>query len=201
MKLSTTIAILAGISFAGFAITQITAEESESQYNFAEGTTVSAVFYYPTGQTEVIPFEVFEQERGFNLNDDSMFKLEKVVGYTPLLHHMADESMKITRSGEKFNSVFLDVDIQISRDGKTIRNMDYNRCLITDYKITTKHDDDDGWHATEGFSLVDELEFTCDGYQPSSPLYEQMHIVEKAKNTSSADLRDTSSWSSNMRPN
>lgn len=49
MKLSTTIAILAGISFAGFAITQITAEESESQYNFAEGTTVSAVFYYPTG--------------------------------------------------------------------------------------------------------------------------------------------------------
>lgn len=149
----------------------------------------------------MIPFEVFEQERGFDRSDDSMFKLQKVVGHTPLLHHMADESMMISRSNVNFDRVFLDVDVQISQNGEIIRNMDYNRCQITDYKITTKHDDDDGWHATEGFSLVDEFEFTCDGYQPSSPLYEQMHIVKKAKTPSSADLKDTSSWSSNMKPN
>lgn len=201
MKLFTTIAILLGAVMTVFVTNQITAEEPKSTYNFAEATTVSAIFKYSTGETEAIPFEVFEQERGFDLTDDSLFKLEKVVGHTPLLHNLADESMKVTRSGEKFNSVFVDVDVLISRDGKVIRQLDYNRCLITDYKITTKHDEDQGWHATDGFSLVDEFEFTCDGYQPSSPPYQEMKQAEKGHNIGSKDLKDTSTWPQNMRPN
>jgi len=199
MKRVTTIVMLTVLFATGFAINQITAEESKSQYNFAENTTVSVIFHYASGETEVIPFEVFEQERGFDRSDDSMFKLEKVVGHTSLLHHTADESMEITQTNKAFKNVDLDVNVLISQGDKVIRQLDYYQCIITDNKITTKHDDDDGWHATSGFSLVDEFEFTCDGYTPHTPLYQEMNQVENAKNLSSNDLKDTSVWPQNMR--
>jgi len=201
MKRLATIAILTILCGIGFAVNPITAEESQSQYHFAENTTVSGIFHYATGKSEIIPFEVFEQEQGFNRMGDPIFHLEKVVGNTPSLHHLADESMVVTRGSQTSDFVLTDVDILISHEGKVIRQLDYNRCIVTDYKITTMHDDDAGWHATDGFSLVDQFQFTCDGYTPSSPVYDHMDDVEQADTLSSNDLKDTSTWPQNMIPN
>ena len=133
--------------------------------------------------------------------DDPIFHLEKVVGNTPLLHHLADESMVITIGSQSSDFVLTDVDILISHEGKVIRQLDYNRCVVTDYKITTMHDEDVGWHAPDGFSLVDQFQFTCDGYTPSSPVYDHMGDVEQANTLSSNDLKDTSTWPQNMISN
>ncbi len=199
------LSVVASLSIAaitGFQVNNIIAEETEKKsYNFAEDTTVTAVFYYSDGQVELIPFEVFTQKEGFDIQKEAVFELTKVTGKTPLLHAMADDSRKVSNTGERFDKVFLDVDVIISQGSEIVRKIDYNKCRIIDQKIDTLYDKEEAWFG-KGFAVTDAFEFTCKGYNPSSPIYEQIkNSGEKANTKSSKDLKPTDQWNPQMKVN
>lgn len=196
------VATLSIAAVSGLQINNITAEEvNKKDYTFAEDTTVTAVMNYRAGGSEVIPFEVFNQVKGYDPTVNAVFTLEKVVGATPLLHKVSDESRKLMLTGSFMDRELLDVEVLVSRGGDVIRSFDYSDCRITEHGIETNHDSDDGWHNTSGFSIADKYEFTCYGYKPSSPIYDSMgKDTRTAKTTSSLDLPDTSTWNDAMKP-
>lgn len=185
------IATLAVASVAGFQINEIIAEETEDKgYTFAEDIKITAQFTFRDG-SELSQFEVFDQKSGFDKQSEPViFVLEKVVGYTPMLHEHADEAQTWTNVAYKNHHTFFDVDIILAKGGEIIRQFDYNQCRVTDYAVDTLHDKEEGWNTSKGFAVVDKFEITCDGYRPTSPTFEAMHVVEGADTTSSMDLEE-----------
>ena len=186
------IATLAVASIAGFQINEIIAEEGEDNgYIFAEDLKVTAQFTFRDG-IELSQFEVFDQKSGFNTaSEPASFVLERVVGYTPLLHKAVDEAHKWSRGSTEFQYKFFDVNVLLAKGGEVFRQFDYDKCRITNYEVETLRDKEEGWNTSKGFVIVDQFEFTCDGYSPQSVTYEKMMTPEKTTpTTSSLDLEE-----------
>lgn len=183
------VAALAILSFGVFQLTETIAEETEKNgYKYAEGTSITAQFNFENGKSVIHPFEVFEQMHGFDLSDVATFKIEKVVGETPLLHEAADRAHKYSLNEQFYNGKYVDVDILIHQDANVLRHLSYNRCQITDYTVETLFDKEEAWMG-KGFVLLDKFEFTCKGYEPNSPAFdEMMNNHKKGDTTSTMDL-------------
>ncbi len=185
------VAALAILSFGVFQLTETIAEETEKNgYKYAEDTTITAQFTFENGKSVIHPFEVFEQKSGFELSDIASFQLEKVVGETPLLHEAADRAHKYSLNEQYYNGKYFDVDILIHQDANVLRQLSYNRCQITDYKVETLFDKEEAWMG-KGFVLLDKFEFTCKGYEPNSPAFDaMMNNYKKGNTTSTMDLKE-----------
>ena len=82
------------VSFIGLQFNEIIAETTGiTNYTFAENVKITVVFEFKDG-TEITEAQTFEQKRGFNIDNKPTFKLVKVLGNTPLLYAMADETKK-----------------------------------------------------------------------------------------------------------
>lgn len=75
------------------------------------------------------------------------------------------------------------------QNGVPIRTFHYADCRITDYKVTTDYDKEEGWFG-KGFATLDTFTFICAGYNPDNPLEDSYNQHEKAKTTSSLDLKE-----------
>ena len=193
------VAALAVLTLGVFQLTETIAEDQDKGYKFAEGTSITARFSFEdTALERVIPFEVFTQKQGFDMNDNiSIIVLEKVVGETPILHEVADRAHKWSINGaEDYQGKFFDIEVLIHNTDKILREFDYRKCAVSDYNVETLHDKEEGWIGKTGFVHVDKYEFSCRGYEPNSPIFDELYeTYKKAHTTSTMDLQEPdSTW-------
>jgi len=164
-------------------------DTSNGKYVSADEVVIYAIFDLHEGP-EASNFEIFQQISGFDqATEKPQFKLERIVGDTPLLHKAVDMTLKYKRASQH-DWKFFDVKVIISQGSKQLRNFDYSRCQFTDYDVWTYNDPNEAWTTSQGFATADRFELTCDGYKPISPTYEIMMEPEKANNVSSLDLEE-----------
>ena len=175
--------------------TDIIAQEiSENKYILADDVTVTAIFHLYEG-IEISEFQVFDQIAGFDKpNETPQFRLERIVGETPLLHHIADQTYKRKGIGLDYDGKYFDVEVIVSQNGKPLRLFEYKRCQISNYAVDTGVDVAEAWTTAQGFSVRDVFEFVCQGYKPISPTYDELKSVKKGKTTSSSDLTGAMTW-------
>jgi len=175
--------------------TDIIAQEiSENKYILADDVTVTAIFHLYEG-IEISEFQVFDQIAGFDKpNETPQFRLERIVGETPLLHHIADQTYKKKGIGLDYDGKYFDVEVIVSQNGKPLRLFEYDRCKISNYAVDTGVDVAEAWTTSQGFSVRDVFEFDCEGYKPISPTYDEMRSVKNGKTTSSLDISETPTW-------
>ena len=175
--------------------TDIIAQEiSENKYILADDVTVTAIFHLYEG-IEISEFQVFDQIEGFDKpNETPLFRLERIVGETPLLHHIADQTYKKKGIGLDFDGKYFDVEVIVSQNGKPLRLFEYKRCEVSDYAVDTGVDVAEAWTTAQGFSVRDVFEFVCQGYAPISPTYDELQSVKKEKTTSSSDITGAVTW-------
>jgi len=175
--------------------TDIIAQEiSENKYILADDVTVTAIFHLYEG-IEISEFQVFDQIAGFDKpNETPLFRLERIVGETPLLHHIADQTYLEKGLFLGYDEKFFDVEVIVSQNGKPLRLFEYDKCQISNYAVDTGVDVAEAWTTAQGFSVRDVFEFVCQGYKPISPTYDELKSVKKEKTTSSSDITGAMSW-------
>ncbi|KAF6242890.1 hypothetical protein C6988_06890 [Nitrosopumilus sp. b1] len=183
-------AIFSVTMIAGFQLNEIVAEKGEDKgYTFAEETQLLAVFTYKNGIEEQVPFEAINQIQSFDNTKPPIFKLEKIVSdNSPYLYKHADEFHNLvgqsnTRSEE---SNKMDIDVLFIKHDDVVRSFSYQTCKITDYKIETLYDKEEGWNSDKGFAHLEQFEFSCYDYSPVNPVYEIItngHPVAKTKSS------------------
>ncbi len=175
--------------------TDIIAQEiSENKYILADDVTVTGIFHLYEG-IEISEFQVFDQIAGFDKpNETPLFRLERIVGETPLLHHIADQTYRHKGVGSDFDGKFFEVEVIVSQHGKPLRLFEYVRCQVSNYAVDTGVDVAEAWTTPQGFSVRDVFEFICDGYAPSSPAYDDLKSVKNGKTTSSSDITGAMTW-------
>ena len=160
------------VSFIGLQLNEIIAETTGTEdYTFAENVKITVVFDFRDG-TEVTEAQTFEQKRGFNINNDPVFELVKVIGNTPLLYSIVDETQK-HRDTPYYtfpDTLEFNVKILLANDGEVLRSFAYEECRVVKYKVGTESDKEEGYISKSlGFAVVDEFTFQCDSYESSYP--------------------------------
>lgn len=185
-KITTTTAILA-LSIASIAlifglsetekITAADAPTGNDMYPFAEDVYPVATFKFRDA-TVTHDFQLISQTAGFGNAGKGFtpeFTLQKVIGDTPYLHRAVDQTTEYsTRASLDYPYKEFDVVIDLVQGGKTLRTLDYQRCAITNYKISTEFDKAESFTGKDAFAVLEQYTFTCAGYQPSSPTYDLM---------------------------
>ena len=187
------------VTLFGMAQPQIFAEETdEKQYTKANDVAIHTVFAFREAIEESDGFQVFKQMSGFDRNSESAaFKLEGIMDFDrAYLYEAADMTYHRGISDIQHNYGQFDVDVYLHKDGVTLRHFKYADCMMTDYKVITLFDKEEGWTTSKGFATIDEFEFECSGYKPNNPLFNLMKTNGyKANTVSSQDLKDTQPWS------
>ncbi len=177
---------------------QILAEESEEKkYTKANNIEIHAVFEFRDGIEETDGFQVYKQMSGFDRDSNPEFKLEGVVSSDKaMLYEAADMFYKKGNSPwaqHKYSD--FDADIYLHQEGITMRHFKYADCSITEYKVDTFFDKEEGWTTSKGFATVDVFEFSCDGYEPNNPLYDLMKTNGyQVDIPSTSDPENTQTW-------
>ena len=155
------VAALAVASIMGFQLSEITAEEIKApEYLYAEGVSITGVFKFREG-AELVPIQVFAQTKGFQRSEPFIFSIQKVVGFTPLLHKHADESFLFRNSeSQKQDWNPFDVEVILSTGPYEKRSFTYNKCFIKDYKVNTLRDNEEGY-MNKGFAVVEDMVLEC----------------------------------------
>jgi len=187
------------VTLFGMTQPQIFAEVTdEKQYTKANDVAIHTVFAFREAIEESDGFQVFKQMSGFDRNSESpAFKLEGIMDFDrAYLYEAADMTFYRGISDVHHNYGHFDVDVYLHKDGVTLRHFKYSDCMMTDYKVVTLFDKEEGWTTTKGFATIDEFEFECNGYKPNNPLFDLMKTNGyKANTQSSQDLKDTQPWS------
>ncbi len=187
------------VTLVGMSQPQIFAEETnEKQYTKANDIAIHTVFSFRAAIEESDGFQVYKQMSGFDRDSESpAFKLEGVMDFDrPHLYEAADMAFKRGISNTQHNYAQFDVDVYLHKDGTTLRHFKYADCSVSDYKVVTLFDKEEGWTTSKGFATIDEFEFECSGYNPNNPLFDLMKTNGyHAETISSLDLRDTQTWS------
>jgi len=113
----------------------------------------------------------------FVANDGTTFEVEGIIGKSPHLHKALDEAykyrmMKLTGgSSHEYEYRFFDVDVDLIRDGQSIRVLHYYNCEILGYEAVTLNSNDYESYTSSktGFAVVDKIEFRCGGINGESP--------------------------------
>lgn len=187
------------MSLVAFVLEKTEADEGQAkEFSFASDVSITVDFEYQNGDHELTNFESYTQKSGFSTSDPPIFVLEKIVGDTPILHHLADELQSSSRSVHE-TRFFFDTKVMLHKDGKVIREFDYDNCLITEYEVRTDYDKEEGWMNKSGFAVIDSFVIECDGYSPRSPVYDEMIKPVVVSAPSTKDLGESTSWSPSMR--
>src|SRR5574338_1206042 len=180
-----TIAFGIGLSQTQTTIAQ-TAPQGNSVYVFGEGVSPQATFTF-RDQTVTYDFQMFDMSSslfgttasGFNARSQAPeFTLARIVGDTPYLHKAVDETFENNgrTSIQDFPYKLFDVSVNSVNAGQTLRTIEYKDCSITNYKINTRTDNEEGYTSggKAGFALVETYTFTCTSFIRHSVDYEAM---------------------------
>lgn len=170
MTCLTSLFILSIFSLAGFD------KVYAADYKMAENVQANFTFTYRDG-VEVYQFPVFKMTSNYVSNGGTTFEIEGIIGKSPLLYKAMDDSYKnrlMTSTGAssfEYNYRFFDVDVDLAREGQTVRTIHYYNCEILNYEALALNSGDYESYTSSksGFSVVDRIEFRCGGIQSESP--------------------------------
>lgn len=171
--MTTTLGVMAVILISAMGGSNLAFAEG---YTMAENTQANFTFTFRDG-IETHQFPVFSMTSDFVQNDGTTFKVEGLVGESPYLHKALDEAYKyrvMTSTGAssfEFDYRFFDVDVDLIRDGTTVRTLHYYNCEVLEYEATTLNSNDyeSYFSSKSGFAVVDKIEFRCGGLNGESP--------------------------------
>jgi hypothetical protein len=203
--IATTIIVgVAVLSTFGFQISGIIAEAQETKdsgHKFAEDTKILTTFHFRGGD-EQIPFEVFNQDKGWHNNEPVKFTLLKVVGHTPLLHEAASHASKWSNVPAGFDHMWkdFDVDVYIVKGTEVVQTFVYDDCNVSYYNVYTEFDKEEAW-MDKGIAVIDKYQFQCKGYKADDPNYAAMkNNFPKSQAMSSKQRVDPSeTWADNAK--
>jgi hypothetical protein len=147
----------------------------ESGFNFANNVKTSVTFMFENGE-EKIQFPVFNLVSGYEDSTDNVvaeFEVEGVLDYYPLLFDAIDKSRQVSGLSTASNVDF-DALVEISNDESVLRGFDFTSCRISDAKITTQTDKEEGFTGKSGFVLVLQSSFTCSGINGVNMYYDEL---------------------------
>ena len=147
----------------------------ESGFTFANNVKTSVTFMFENGE-EKIQFPVFNLVSGYEDSTDNVvaeFEVEGVLDYYPLLFDAIDKSRQVSGLSTASNVDF-DALVEISNDESVLRGFDFTSCRISDAKITTQTDKEEGFTGKSGFVLVLQSSFTCSGINGVNMHYDEL---------------------------
>ena len=147
----------------------------ESGFNFANDMKTSVTLMFENG-AEKIEFPVFNLVSGYEDSSENVvaeFQVEGILDYYPLLFNAIDKSRQVSGLSVSSNIDF-DALVEFSNDESILRGFDFADCRISDTRITTQTDKEEGFTGKSGFALVLQLTFTCSGINPINMYYEEL---------------------------
>ncbi|KAF6246510.1 hypothetical protein C6990_08395 [Nitrosopumilus sp. b3] len=187
-------------------------EYQEPLQNTDKGLSAFATFTFDDG-VETVEFSMFKQSEVLSATEDVFLQdkdnpapseftrkasyptleLRGIVGDYPLLYNHVDDALSIQGVIGTNNRNLVDIDVKIVSGNEEIRGFNYSNCRSTDYVVSTEPNKEESYVKNK-FALENIFDFECQGYHPNNPMYDAMFVVEKAKTTSSSDLRKTDDW-------
>ena len=145
----------------------------ESGFNFANGARTSVTFLFDHG-AEKIEFPTFNLISAYQENPNTPeFSVEGVLDYYPLLYRAVDNSREISGIGSTSNLDF-DALVEFTNGEDVLRGFEFRDCIISDAKIDTQRDKEEGFTGKSGFVVVNQFGFTCAGMSPINPNYDKL---------------------------
>lgn len=179
-------------------------EYDEPLQNTDKGLSAFVTFTFDDG-VETVEFSMFKQSEvltGTEETSDDAFtrkasyptlELRGIVGDYPMLYNHVDNNLSIQGMIGNNNRNLVDIDVKIVSGDEEIRGFNYSNCRSTDYVVSTEPNKEESYVKNK-FALENIFDFECQGYHPNNPIYDAMFDFEKAKTTSSKDLRNTDDW-------
>lgn len=182
----------------------ITSMYNEPISNSASGVQTVATFTYPSA-TESIEFSMFKQGNVLTATEATSstqfnkkanyptLELRGIVGDYPVLYKYIDNNRKLQSVSGTSQRILVDIDVDIVKDGETIRGFNYSKCRPTNYDVSTEPNKEESYTKNK-FAVENIFDFECQGYHPNNPAYDAMFVTIKANTKSTSDLRNTDSW-------
>jgi len=161
------------------------APKGNNVYVFAEGVYPQATFTF-RDQTVTYDFQLYDTTNnlfstsasGFTTKQTAPeFTLIRAVGDTPYLHEAVDQTFEYGgKSMQDYPYKFFDVTVNMIQAEQPMRTMEYKDCSISNYKINTRTDNEEGYvtGGKTGFAVVETYTFICNGFTPKAPLYDSL---------------------------
>jgi hypothetical protein len=187
-----TIALVVGLSQTQTTTAQSTPLGNDV-YVFAEGVYPQATFKFREAIV-TYDFQGFTQVNslfntlggGLAKSTSPEFTLQRIVGETPYLHRAVDQTWENNGkiSGLEYPYREFDVTIDFVQAGQPVRTLSYGDCSITNYKVATEFDKEEGYTTggKTGFAVMETYTFTCNGYKAIAPTYDAMIKVKQNGN-------------------
>ena len=158
-------------------ITAADAPKGNAMYPFAEDVNPRVTFEF-SDTTVTHDFQLFSQTTGFgNTGRGSTpeFVLQKVIGDTPYLHKALDLTHERSNKANTGNSAWeFDVTVNMMQKEKALISYKYDKCFITNYKVSTEFDKAESFTGKDAFAALEQYTMTCGGYDILNPTYDQM---------------------------
>ena len=161
-------------------ISAVDEPKGNAAYVFGEGVYPQATFNFRSG-TVTYDFQLYDMTNnlfGTTANGFTStrtispeFTLVKVVGDTPYLHKAVDQTFENGgRTISEYDYKMFDVTIEMMQAEKSLRTIEYKDCSITNYKINTRTDNEEGYTTggKTGFAVVETYTFACNGFNMES---------------------------------
>jgi hypothetical protein len=187
---SVVIAIASLAIMVGLSHTQQTTAQSvplgNNVYVFAEGVYPKATFGFRDA-TVTYEFQMYDtvnnlfstSANGFTTRQMAPeFTLARAIGETPYLHEAVDQTFRYNGKSSGFDYPYkeFDVTVELVQAGQSLRTLEYEDCSITNYKINTRTDNEEGYTTggKTGFAVVETYSFSCAGFTPHAPTYDKL---------------------------
>jgi hypothetical protein len=147
----------------------------ESGFKFANNMNNAITFNFDNG-AEKIYFPVFNLVSGYEDSGENVvaeFEVEGVLDYYPLLYNAIDKSRQLSGLSTGSNVDF-DALVEFTNTESTLRGFDFSSCRISDARITTQTDKEEGFTGKSGFVIVLQSSFTCSGLQGVNMYYDTL---------------------------
>jgi len=185
-----------GISYQGSTAETLEFDPTKGAINELQ---IQTVFHFTGfGNLSLETFSVFEQVSGYKKDEAVSFRLFGMAGIDKIgLYKLSDKTSqeRIGSVNDPLNN--FDIDVRIIQNEQVLHEFNYKGCKIADYKVTTLFDADETFSGKTKFAIVDVFEFSCRGYEPGTPLFDELVLkVKKAHTTSTTELPPGVTWES-----
>ncbi len=147
----------------------------DSGFKFANDMSTVITFNFENG-AEKIHFPVFNLVSGYGESSENVvaeFEVEGVLDYYPLLFNAIDRSRQLSGLSTGSNVDF-DALVEFTNTESTLRGFDFTSCRISDARITTQADKEEGFTGKSGFVIVLQSSFTCSGFEGVNMYYDTL---------------------------
>ena len=145
------------------------------QYDFAEDIRTFVTFEFDEG-FEIIEFPYFQTNSGFEESEDNVipgFSVENTIMDYPLLAKAVNKAR--SNSGLAYGvNVDFEATVDFKKGNQVLHTIEYRDCRVSDGKITTLSDKEEGFTGKSGFAFVEQIDFECIGLDTVNNSYDTL---------------------------